>query len=479
MTGARHLIETFAWAVNLSVLGYFISLNGLYLFLLICSVVWCRRYKRRTIAHPVDFGALPYLKSLVPPVTILMPAYNEERVIAQSVRSMLGIGYASVEIVVVNDGSSDQTLAELERAFSLRKAAVRPSSELKTEPVRDVYVSTVEPRLLVVDKVNGGGKADALNAGINFCESPYFLVVDADSLLESEALRLALRVIFEDPARRVAVAGIVRGVNGSIVDGGRVRRPHLQFNFWVLMQAIEYVRSFLVGRAGWSLINGMLVVPGAFGLFQRAAVVRVGGYSTRTLTEDLELVVRLHRYAREHRLDWQLVFAPDAVCWTEMPDNAGVLSHQRRRWHAGLWQTVSLHRSMLFRPRYGVVGMLALPHQVLHELGGPLMELAGLIFLPIFYAAGLLGTRAFVLYLALAFFSGLLFSLAAFLIDETHFPRHRYPRDALLLMAFSALEYFGYRQVFMAWRVLATWNYFFGRIAWRASSRSGFATKAL
>jgi cellulose synthase/poly-beta-1,6-N-acetylglucosamine synthase-like glycosyltransferase len=477
MTDARHLVQTFAWAVNLSVLGYFITLNGLYLCLLICSLVWCRRYKRRTVAHPVDFDALPYLRSLVPPVSILMPAYNEEQVIVQSVRSMLGIGYASIEVVVINDGSSDQTLDELERAFSLRKSEARASSEINTAPIRDVYVSTVEPRLIVVDKQNGG-KADALNAGINFSQSPYFLAVDADSLLEPEALRLALRVIFEDPERRVAVGGIVRGVNGSIVDGGRIRQARLLLNFWVMMQAIEYVRSFLAGRAGWSLMKGLLVVPGAFGLFQRAACVRAGGYSTATVTEDLELVVRLHRFSREHGLGWQVVFAPDAVCWTEMPDNAGVLSRQRRRWHEGLWQTLTLHRSMLFRPRYGVVGMLSLPHQALHELGGPLLELAGVILLPVFYAAGLLSYRAFVLYLALAFFSGLLFSLASFLMDETHFPRHRYPRDALLLMAFSAIEYFGYRQVFMAWRLAATWNYFFGRISWRVSSRSGYTTKA-
>jgi cellulose synthase/poly-beta-1,6-N-acetylglucosamine synthase-like glycosyltransferase len=469
--------ETAALVVNLVVFFYFISLNGLYLLLLIFSVVWCRRYKKSTIAHPVDFEALPYLKTLVPPVTILVPAYNEERVIAQSLRSMLAIGYASIEVIVVNDGSTDQTLAELERAFSLRKAEARPSSELKTETVRDVYISTVEPRLLVVDKPNGG-KADALNAGINFCQTPYFLAVDADSLLEGEALRLALRVIFEDPARRVAVGGIVRGVNGSIVDAGRVRLAHLVVNFWVMMQAIEYVRSFLAGRAGWSQMNGLLVVPGAFGLFQRAAVVRAGGYSTRTVTEDLELVVRLHRYAREHGLEWQIVFAPDAVCWTEMPDNARVLSRQRRRWHEGLWQTLALHRSMLFRPRYGVVGILSLPHQAVHELGGPLIELAGMVLLPVFYALGLLSFRALVLYLGLAFFTGILFSIAAFLIDETHFPRHRYPRDALLLLAFSVFEYFGYRQVFMAWRLAATWNYFFGRIAWRVSSRAGFTTKA-
>jgi cellulose synthase/poly-beta-1,6-N-acetylglucosamine synthase-like glycosyltransferase len=287
-----------------------------------------------------------------------------------------------------------------------------------------------------------------------------------------------LRAVLEDRERVVAVGGIVRGVNGSVVDGGRVRRPNLQFNFWVVMQVIEYLRSFLAGRAGWSQINGLLIVPGAFGLFQKAACVAVGGYSTETVTEDLELVVRLHRYARGRKLGWRAVFAPDAVCWTEMPTRARVLGRQRKRWQEGLWQTLVKHRAMLFRPRYGVVGMLAVPHQVIHELGGPFVEFGGLLLLPLFYFLGILSWTAFVLYLALAFFVGVLFSLMSVLIDQTHFPRHRFPHDALLLLVFSLVEYFGYRQVFLYWRLVATWNYFFGRIAWRVSSRTGFRTQA-
>lgn len=469
---------------NLSLLGfqgvvfaYFITLNALYLLLIVLSLVWCRRYKKKSLAQPIDFEALEALKPLVPPVTLIVPAFNEERVIVQSIRSLLGISYASIDVVVVNDGSTDNTLEELIRSFSLRKSEVRVSGNLPTQRVRDFYVSSVEPRLVVVDKENGG-KADALNAGINFCQDPYFLAMDADSLLEPEALTCALRAMLEDPDRVVAVGGIVRGVNGSIVDAGRVRRPHLLLNFWVVVQMIEYLRSFLAGRAGWSLINSLMIVPGAFGLFQKAACVRAGGYSTHTVTEDLELIVRLHRYARDHQLGWRVLFAPDAVCWTEMPTTARVLGRQRKRWHEGLWQTLAQHRAMCFRPRYGVVGMLALPHQIIHELGGPFVELSGLILLPLFYALGVLSWQAFVLYLALAFFVGILFSLVALLIDQTHFPRHRFPRDALLLLGFSLIEYFGYRQLFMWWRLVASWNYLFGRIAWRVSSRTGFATRA-
>jgi len=459
------------------VFAYFITLNALYLLLIVLSLVWCRRYKKKSLAQPIDFEALEALKPLVPPVTLIVPAFNEERVIVQSIRSLLGISYASIDVVVVNDGSTDNTLEELIRSFSLRKSEVRVSGNLPTQRVRDFYVSSVEPRLVVVDKENGG-KADALNAGINFCQDPYFLAMDADSLLEPEALTCALRAMLEDPDRVVAVGGIVRGVNGSIVDAGRVRRPHLLLNFWVVVQMIEYLRSFLAGRAGWSLINSLMIVPGAFGLFQKAACVRVGGYSTHTVTEDLELIVRLHRYARDHQLGWRVLFAPDAVCWTEMPTTARVLGRQRKRWHEGLWQTLAQHRAMCFRPRYGVVGMLALPHQIIHELGGPFVELSGLILLPLFYALGVLSWQAFVLYLALAFFVGILFSLVALLIDQTHFPRHRFPRDALLLLGFSLIEYFGYRQLFMWWRLVASWNYLFGRIAWRVSRRTGFATRA-
>jgi len=456
---------------------YFITLNGLYLVLLLLSAAWCRRYKKKAALHPIDFDALESLKRLIPPVTLIVPAYNEERVIAQSVRSLLGIEYPRIQIAVINDGSTDNTLEELTRSFSLRKAEVRPSGELPTQPIRDFYVSVVEPRLVVIDKQNGG-KADALNAGINFCESPYFLAMDADSVVEPEALTYAVRAILEDPERVVAVAGIVRGVNGSIVDGGRVRSPSLQLNLWVVMQTIEYVRSFLAGRAGWSQINGLLMVSGAFGLFQKAACVKVGGYSTRTVTEDLELVVRLHRYAREHKLDWRVVFAPDAVCWTEMPSSAAVLSRQRKRWHEGLWQTIAAHRAMCFRPRYGVVGMLSMPHQVIHEAGGPFVELSGLVLLPLAYFLGMLSFKAFVLYMAFAFFFSIVFSLMAVLIDQTLFPRHRFPRDALLLLVFALIENFGYRQLYLSWRLAASWNFLFGKISWRASTRTGFATRA-
>ena len=469
--------DYFVLGIQWLIFFYFITLNGLYLVLLLLSAAWCRRYKKKAALHPIDFDALESLKRLIPPVTLIVPAYNEERVIAQSVRSLLGIEYPRIQIAVINDGSTDNTLEELTRSFSLRKAEVRPSGELPTQPIRDFYVSVVEPRLVVIDKQNGG-KADALNAGINFCESPYFLAMDADSVVEPEALTYAVRAILEDPERVVAVAGIVRGVNGSIVDGGRVRSPSLQLNLWVVMQTIEYVRSFLAGRAGWSQINGLLMVSGAFGLFQKAACVKVGGYSTKTVTEDLELVVRLHRYAREHKLDWRVVFAPDAVCWTEMPSSAAVLSRQRKRWHEGLWQTIAAHRAMCFRPRYGVVGMLSMPHQVIHEAGGPFVELSGLVLLPLAYFLGMLSFKAFVLYMAFAFFFSIVFSLMAVLIDQTLFPRHRFPRDALLLLVFALIENFGYRQLYLSWRLAASWNYLFGKISWRASTRTGFATRA-
>ncbi len=456
---------------------YFVTLNLLYLVLMALSLAWCHRYKRRSVVHPINTESLEGLKRLVPPVAIVIAAYNEERVIVQSVRSLLGVSYPRVGIIVVNDGSTDHTLEELTRSFSLRPAEVRPGGEIKTQRVRDFYVSTVEPRLLVVDKENGG-KADALNAGINFCQSPYFLGVDADSLVEPEALTYALRAMLEEPDKVVAVAGVVRGVNGSIIDGGRVRRPSLQLNLWVIMQTIEYVRSFLAGRAGWSEINGLLIVSGAFGLFQKAACVKIGGYSPNNLTEDLDLVVRLHRYSRDHKLGWRVVFAPDAVCWTEMPTTRRVLSRQRKRWHAGLWQTLARQASMCFRPRYGVVGMLSIPHQVLHEAGGPFVELAGLLLVPLFFFLHMLSWKVFLLYLFLAFFGGILFSLGAILIDQTHFPRHRFPRDAVLLLVFALVEYVGYRQLFLFWRLQGTWNYFVGKLTWSTTSRTGFATKA-
>ncbi len=464
------------WFWKVVVFGYFVSLNAFYGLLLFLSIRWCDRYRRGRIANPLDFHNLENLKNLVPPVALIVPAYNEERVIVESVRSLLAICYPRIEIVVVNDGSKDHTLDELIRSFSLRLAEVKPAEGLATQAVRGIYVSMIEPRLIVVDKQNGG-KADALNAGINHCQSPYFLSIDADSLLEPDALTLALRVILEDPERVVAVGGVVRGVNGSIVDAGRVRRVTLRWNFWIIIQALEYVRSFMAGRAGWSEINGVLIVPGAFGLFQKVACIRAGGYSPESVAEDLELVVRLHRCAREHHFPWRIVFAPDAVCWTELPTTGRALGRQRRRWHEGLWQTVARHHELCFNTDYGVVGFLSLPHQIFHELVGPLVELTSLILFPLLYVFGLIHWQELALYLALAFFLGTLVSMAAILIDQTYFPRYRFPRDVMPLLVFSLVENFGYRQLTMVWRLMATWNFFFGKITWSVSTRTGFATK--
>lgn len=464
------------WVCEAAIFTYFVSYFLLNILLLVLSFWYCRKYSQNTLAHPIDFDALSELKKLIPPVTLVVPAYNEERVISHSVRSLLSLSYSRLEVVVVNDGSKDGTLDEMIRSFSLRKSEVRPSGGLKTKPIKGIYISTVEPRVVVVDKVNGG-KADAINAGINFSQSPYFIATDADSVFEPEAVSHALRLVLEDPEHVVAVGGVVRGINGSVVDAGRIRRPRLLFNFWVIIQVIEYLRSFLGGRTAWSLLNGLVIVPGAFGLFQKAAVIAAGGFATDTVTEDFELILRMHRYARENKLAWRILIAPDAICWTEMPSNRKVLSGQRKRWHEGLLQTVILHRRMLFNWRYGMVGLAALPYQVLYEAGGPLVEVLGLLLMPVLFLLGWVDDSVFAIYIGLAFFAGVVFSLAAVLIDQIYFPRYRFPRDAILLLAFSLIEDFGYRQMYLWWRLEATWNFFFGTVVWRVSERRGFATR--
>ena len=465
------------WILEAIIFAYFACYFLFNVVLIFLSALYCRKYKKETLSHPIDFDALERLKNLVPPVTLVVPAFNEERVIVPSVRSLLAMSYKRLEVVVVNDGSKDGTLDELIRSFSLRKSEVRPSGTLPTKPIRGFYLSRVEPRVVVVDKENGG-KADAMNAGINFSQSPYFMGMDGDTLFEPDALTDALRVMLADPARVVAVGGVPRGINGAIIDAGRIRQPRLLLNFWVVIQVIEYLRSFLAGRTGWSRINGLLVVPGAFGFFQKAAAVAVGGFGTKTVTEDIEFILKLHRYAQEKRLNWRILLAPDAVCWTDMPASLKVLSGQRKRWHEGLWQVLSLHRSLLCNPRYGVIGLVALPHLALFEAGGPFVELLGLILFPVLYFMGWLNQTAFILYLAVAFFAGALFSLVAILIDQTYFPRYRFPRDAIVLLAFCLIENFGYRQLYLVWRLLATWNFLFGEVVWRVSARTGFATRA-
>ncbi|MBE0591762.1 MAG: glycosyltransferase, partial [Gemmatimonadales bacterium] len=385
------------------VLVYFVILNTSYLTTSILAFRDIRRYVRRM--KSLDLGDLLSSEGM-PPVSVIAPAYNEELTCVESVRSLLTLEYPEFEILVVNDGSRDATLTQLVGAFDLVPAARLPTCELATAPVRKVYQSRRHPNLWVIDKENGG-KADALNAGISLCVTPLFCAVDADSLLERDALTRIVRPFLED-AHTVATGGVIRIVNGCTVQAGRVSQVRLPGNWWARFQVLEYLRSFLAGRMGWSVLDSTLIISGAFGIFRRATVVDAGGYASPhtsggTVGEDMELVVRLHRHCRERHIPYRIRFIPDPVAWTECPETLRALARQRDRWQRGMAEALLRHRRMLFNPRYGRIGMLAYPFFLFLETLGLLVEITGYV--------------AFALALALGLASGLYiaaFFLAAF-----------------------------------------------------------------
>ncbi|WP_347240189.1 glycosyltransferase [Thermus sp.] len=410
------------------------------------------------------------------PVSILVPTYNEEKTIADSVRSFLALQYPQFEVIVVADGPKDRTLEVLKEAFRLVQVEWVFRRALPTKPVRGVYRSLTHPNLLVVDKENGG-KADALNAGLNLARYPLFCAVDADSLLDPEALLRASRLFLEGE-RVLAVGGTIRPLNGARVREGIVEELRLPSGFLERMQILEYARAFFMGRAGWSAMDALLIISGAFGLFRRAEVLRVGGYRTDTVGEDMELVVRLHRRAREEGRDYRILYTPDPICYTEVPSDWTTLRRQRNRWHRGLWEVLLAHWPMLFNPRYGRLGLLAMPYFLLFEALGPVVEVLGYLLLPVFYLLGMLNLDFALLFLLLALGYGVLLSQLA--VGMELLLLRRYPRlwDRVVLLFLGVLEVLGYRQVLALERFLATFQVWRKRGQWGEMRRKGLGAEA-
>lgn len=408
-----------------------------------------------------------------PPIALLAPAYNEALTIVESVRSLLSLQYPNFEIVVINDGSTDDTLNVLIAAFDLARVERAHDLAVAHQPIRALYSSANQPRLVVVDKQNGG-KADALNAGINISRAPIICSMDADSLLEPDALLRAVRPFIDDPVRTIAVGGTVRIANGCRIDHGRVVEVRAPTNPLALLQTVEYLRAFLMARLAWSRVNALTIISGAFGLFRRANVIEVGGYSHGTVGEDMELVVKLHRLMRARKRPYRIAFIPEPVCWTEAPESLRVLGRQRARWHRGALETFERHRSLLFNPRYGRIGTVGFGYVLLVDVVGPIVEMLGYLLVPIFWAMGLLSLDYLLGFLAVSFTFGVVISVGALALEESELRRFPRARDLLVLTAMAVIENFGYRQINNLWRLRGTWQYLRKSQSWGAMTRRGF-----
>jgi cellulose synthase/poly-beta-1,6-N-acetylglucosamine synthase-like glycosyltransferase len=449
---------------------YYLSGNLVYLVALIIALKTSAAHQRE-----IESFRLRWIMEspLAPPITLLVPALNEEKSIRLSIRNLLELDYPELEVIVINDGSKDRTLQELQNEFRLRPIRMVYVQEILSAGIRGLYRSDADPRLLVIDKESGGSKADAVNAGLNAATSPYVCIVDSDSMLEPDALLRIMVPVLADPIRVVGVGGIIRVLNGSEISGGQVKRVRLPRKSIEIIQVVEYLRAFLIGREAWAQGNMMMIISGAFGLFRTDLVRVIGGYRANSIGEDFDLVARLHRHLLEKGQEYCIKFVPDPVCWTEAPSDLKSLGRQRARWHKGLLDTLRPNLDMLFRSPYGRVGAVALPYLWIYELFAPIIELGGIITIVAAAVTGDLSHDFFLQFLIFGYAFATVISIGAVLQEELTYKRYNDWQDVVRLVTYCFLEHFPYRQLHMVWRLQGLWQYMRGDMSWKPLNRKG------
>ncbi len=456
-----------------------------------------------------SFEPSPKPGPFAPLISLLVPAYNEEVTVVQSVRSLLLLRYPRFEVVLINDGSADRTAEVLEREFGFVPAATTAlPSQLVTEPVLRVLSAPLPEgsgcqRFVLLDKVNGG-KADALNAGLNAAHGAWVCTMDADSLVVPEALDCVVQELLDNPSDIVGVGVQVGVSNGSRVQDGRIVEARLPDSWIARVQVVEYLRSFTQNRAALGGMSMLLVLSGVFALFRRELLLEAGGFLTeraqsraiaeyagvgaRTVCEDMEIVVRLHRLLHDRGRVGRLLLVPEPLVWTEVPEDLASLGKQRARWQRGLCETLFIHAGMLFRPQFGRIGLVAMPYQLIFEAFTPLIELLGMIVLPLTWVFGLLSLENALLMVVAAVLGNVLLSVCAVILATWPVRADR-PLDGfsrlfdyggaagLGRLALAAVsENFGYRQVLLYWRLRGTWDFIRGKQVWDKFGRRGFST---
>lgn len=465
-----HVVQWVEWLF----LGYFAAISTAYLGQNLVAVVSIRRYLRTSSIDDHD----PAYSALNLPISLVVPAYNESASIVTSIRALLQLEYPDFELIVVNDGSTDDMLEKLIQAFQLFPYPEAYRKQVPCKPVRATYRSARYRNLRVVDKINGGSKADAVNAGINLCRNPLVAVVDADGVLQRNALSRAVRPFLEDSGT-VAAGGAIRIANGCRLRDGFLEEVALPRSFLALMQVLEYLRAFLFGRMGWEPLGAVLIVSGAFGVFKRTTLIDVGGFDPRAVGEDMELIVRIHRKMKQSGRRYRIAFIPDPVCWTDAPETLKDLGGQRIRWQHGLGQALMLNKWLLMNPRGGTVSWLAIPFYVLFELLGPVIEAVGLVFFAAMALTGIIAWPDAAIFLALAMSLGLLLSISAIMLEEFSFSMYRRPSELARLYLAAVLENFGYRQLTVWWRLIGLYRWISGgRHRWETITRSASVSAA-
>lgn len=444
-----------------------------YIFIAVVSIGETRNYLRKSSF--TDYNILAS-SEFAPSLSIIAPAYNEGATIVENVRSLLNIYYNNNEIIIVNDGSKDNSLEKLIEVYSLEKVEIDIVESLRTKKIKGIYksINPVYRKLIVIDKVNGG-KADALNVGINVASNKYIVCIDVDCILEQDAmLKLTKPFLEVGAARMIASGGVVRIANSCEVIDGKIYRVHLPKQFLPRMQVLEYIRAFLLGRMAWTRMNGLLLISGAFGAFDREIVIKVGGYNTATVGEDMELVVRMRRYMEEQEMPYQVAYIPDPLCWTEAPSSFKILGRQRNRWTRGTIQTLQIHKKMFFNKRYGVLGLLSYPYWFFFEFLAPLIEFGGFIAFLVMAMLGLMDWKYFLALLVFLYSFAFLFSVFAILMEVLTYNQYKRRNEIIKLVLTALVEPFIFHP-FVVWSaVKGNIDLLRKKESWGEMSRQGF-----
>ncbi len=450
-------------------------LFGSYLSLGIFSALALRRYLRKN--SYINYNSL-VLSPLSPRISIIAPAYNESRTIIDNIRTLLSLYYNNFEVIIVNDGSTDDMFDKMVKAYDLTRVNYYFDYRIPCERIRGIYRSK-DPsynRLTVIDKVNGG-KADSLNAGINICQSSLFVSIDADSIIEPDSILKLVKPFLEEKDKKViGSGGVIRIVNSCDVERGHIREIKIPKKILPRLQVLEYTRAFLLGRMAWSHLDGLMLISGAMGIFDRETVIKAGGYSIKTVGEDMELVLRMRRYMAENDQKYEVTYIPDPLCWTEVPSDLKSMTRQRTRWTRGLVESLRSHRKMFLNPKYGRLGILGYPYWVFFEWLAPLIAFAGFVYTIYLIITSSLNWPFYLLLFIFVYTFAVSLSTWAVLFEEITFHKYKKKRDVLRLLATALFEPFFY-PVHTYFALRGNLQVLRGKKGWGQAARSGFVGK--
>ncbi|MDN7244533.1 glycosyltransferase family 2 protein [Planococcus shenhongbingii] len=463
------ILEAGSWTIII----YMLSANLIYLGMFLVAGPKINREKKLNRLEQIEEMMI---NKDTYPVSVLVPAYNEEAGVSSTVQSLLSLNYPQFEVIVINDGSTDLTSEKLIEPFQMAPIELATRSYFKTGKLKKAYQSKLYPNLFLIEKENGG-KADALNAGINFSHYPYFAAIDGDSVLEKDALLKTVKPIIDSGGKVTATGGTVRIANGCKINNGVIEKVQLPKRSLEIMQIIEYFRSFLIGRLGFSRANILLIISGAFGVFEKSRVIKVGGYNPDTVGEDMELIVRIHRSIKDEKSDQRIEYIQDPVCWTEAPSTIASLRAQRIRWQRGLAETIWIHRKMLFNPKYKGIGMFSMPYFLFIELLSALFEVMGYAIIISGLLFSVVDTEIIVVMLLVMILYGSLLSSLAVLLEEWTY--HKYPerKSIVVLFIYALTETFWYRILMNFWRVQGIIVAITKKSVWGDMERQGVFSK--